>query len=198
MNALQDVKNKTPLDQHRTNTSSPRQSVRMTPASSNSSLKSSSTSSSKASSSSAAGSSTLSSGSIQSSDKLDKPANGRPHSHHRRKSSVSTRRESQEIITGVATAEDEETLGSRDEIRKRALLALEGGRNVMSGFSRVEIPEWKTPSAENKTFDWDPGKCIIELIYFSFLLPVRLPALWALSEILDHHRPFYVGNYACH
>lgn len=86
----------------------------------------------------------------------NKAPNGRPLSHHRRKSSVSTRRESQEIITGVAVAEDEEVPGSRDEIRKRALLALEGGRNLMTGFARVEIPDWKTPSAEKQSFDWDP------------------------------------------
>jgi hypothetical protein len=59
-------------------------------------------------------------------------------------------------MTGVPVAEDEEVAGSRDEIRKRALLALEGGRNLITGFARVEIPDWKTPSAEKQSFDWDP------------------------------------------
>lgn len=131
----------------------PSQRLALTPVSSNSSLRSST--SSKASSATSTGSSPLSGGNTHP-EKNEKAPNGRPLSHHRRKSSVSTRRESQEIITGVAVAEDEEVTGSRDEIRKRALLALEGGRSVVSGFARVEIPEWKTPGVENKTFDWDP------------------------------------------
>lgn len=152
--------------------SSPHHSLRLsiTPVSSNSSLKSST--SSKASSATSAGSSSFSNNSAHS-EKTDRAPNGRPLSHHRRKSSVSTRRESQEIITGVAVAEDEEVTDSRDEIRKRALLALEGGRNVISGFARVEIPDWKTPGVENKTFDWDPCKFPSSL-YISGSLPFQI------------------------
>lgn len=58
---------------------------------------------------------------------------------------------------GISVAQQEEH-GSVEDVRKRALLALEGGRSVVSGFSRVEIPDWKTPTAENKVFDWDPCK----------------------------------------
>lgn len=66
-------------------------------------------------------------------------------------------------MTGVAIAEDEEVTDSRDEIRKRALLALEGSQNVMTGFARVEIPDWKTPVAEKQGFDWDPCKLLFHL-----------------------------------
>lgn len=68
-------------------------------------------------------------------------------------------------MTGVAVAEDEEVAGSREEIRKRALLALEGGRNVVTGFARVEIPDWKTPSAEKQGFDWDPCTLRFQLFH---------------------------------
>lgn len=47
--------------------------------------------------------------------------------------------------------------GTRDEGRASALRALEG-LSLVTGFSKVEIPEWNTPDAE-KTFHWNaPGK----------------------------------------
>ncbi|KAI0253157.1 hypothetical protein BJV78DRAFT_245670 [Lactifluus subvellereus] len=69
-------------------------------------------------------------------------------SHHRRCSSVSTRRESAEVM-GVAlpvpsNSDDNVTLGDKDSIRRRALWALEG-KPCPDGFSPVEIPELNTP-----------------------------------------------------
>ena len=61
---------------------------------------------------------------------------------------------------GVACPPEDEDHSSRDEIRKRALLALEG-RSVVAGFAKVEIPEWNTPTAETKTFDWELRECCI-------------------------------------
>lgn len=69
-------------------------------------------------------------------------------SHHRRCSSVSTRRESAEVM-GVAlptpsNSDDNMTLGDKDSIRRCALWALEG-KSCPDGFSPVEIPELNTP-----------------------------------------------------
>jgi hypothetical protein len=77
------------------------------------------------------------------------------NSHHRCRSSVSTRRESAEVI-GVAlptistsNSEDNMSLGDKDSIRRRALWALEGKPNP-DGFSPVEIPELSTPEIERR------------------------------------------------
>ena len=77
----------------------------------------------------------------------------RPNSHHRRQSSVSTRRESAELM-GVTVPdlpqmkmEDNINLGDKDSIRRRALLALEGKGDL--AFSKVEIPDLKSPEKEN-------------------------------------------------
>ncbi|KAH0587135.1 hypothetical protein H2248_005950 [Termitomyces sp. 'cryptogamus'] len=79
------------------------------------------------------------------------------HSHHRRRSSVSTRIESAEMM-GVSipdlpssTSEDNINLGEKDSIRRRALWALEGKPDV--AFSKVEIPELSTPVMEKMMFD---------------------------------------------
>ncbi|THH12331.1 hypothetical protein EW145_g88 [Phellinidium pouzarii] len=71
----------------------------------------------------------------------------RPTSHHRRRSSVSTRVESAEMM-GVAlpdfpssSSDDNVNLGDRDSIRRRALFALEGKNEFSSGINTVEIPE---------------------------------------------------------
>ncbi|KAI6035550.1 hypothetical protein F5J12DRAFT_934248 [Pisolithus orientalis] len=78
-------------------------------------------------------------------------------SHHKRRSSVSTRRESAELM-GVsvpdlpsAHSDDNINLGDRDSIRRRALLALEGKPDL--AFSKVEIPDITSPDA-TKTFDF--------------------------------------------
>lgn len=73
----------------------------------------------------------------------------RPTSHHRRRSSVSTRHESAELM-GVslpdlppAHSDDNVNLGDRDSIRRRALWALEGRPDI--AFSKVEIPDFHSP-----------------------------------------------------
>jgi hypothetical protein len=80
------------------------------------------------------------------------------NSHHRRRSSVSTRHESAEMM-GVSvpdlppsTSEDNINLGEKDSIRRRALWALEGKPDV--SYSKVEIPELSTPVMEKMIFDF--------------------------------------------
>ncbi|KAJ8698250.1 hypothetical protein PTI98_004981 [Pleurotus ostreatus] len=80
------------------------------------------------------------------------------NSHHRRRSSVSTRHESAEMM-GVSIpdlppskSDDHFTLGEKDSIRRRALWALEGKQDM--AFSKVEIPELSTPDLEKKSFDF--------------------------------------------
>ncbi|KAJ7122797.1 hypothetical protein C8R44DRAFT_784570 [Mycena epipterygia] len=68
------------------------------------------------------------------------------NSHHRRISSVSTRRESAELM-GVSVSDPSvspaEDAGEKDSIRRHALWALEGKRDV--SYSKVEIPELPMP-----------------------------------------------------
>ncbi|GLB33449.1 hypothetical protein LshimejAT787_0103330 [Lyophyllum shimeji] len=93
---------------------------------------------------------------------MSTPLNSAPpakrNSHHRRRSSVSTRIESAEMM-GVSipdlppsTSEDNINLGEKDSIRRRALWALEGKPDV--AFSKVEIPELSTPVMERMMFDF--------------------------------------------
>lgn len=77
------------------------------------------------------------------------PPSKRPNSHHRRRSSVSTRRESAELM-GVSLpdlpavhTDDNVNLGDKDSIRRRALWALEGKPDL--AFSKVEIPDITSP-----------------------------------------------------
>jgi hypothetical protein len=80
-------------------------------------------------------------------------------SHHRRQSSVSTRRESAEVM-GVSLAHiptslsdsDNISLGDKDSIRRRALMALEGKSDV-GAFSKVEIPDFDLPAPLKKPFE---------------------------------------------
>lgn len=91
----------------------------------------------------------------------------RPSSHHRRRSSVSTRRDSVDMMGfDPATLKAENDKDDVAKVRERALLALEGktprpgkSRTVPEivahiGFSKVEIPDWKTPDVE-RSFDWN-------------------------------------------
>lgn len=85
------------------------------------------------------------------------PPSKRPNSHHRRRSSVSTRRESAELM-GVslpdlpaANSDDNVNLGDRDSIRRRALWALEGKPDL--AFSKVEIPDITSPDL-TKSFEF--------------------------------------------
>ena len=80
------------------------------------------------------------------------------NSHHRRLSSVSTRRESAELM-GVSlpdlpapSFEDNVNFGEKDSIRRRALWALEGKPDL--SFNKVEIPELTTPVVEKMMFDF--------------------------------------------
>ncbi|KAG5654643.1 hypothetical protein H0H81_009891 [Sphagnurus paluster] len=79
------------------------------------------------------------------------------NSHHRRRSSVSTRIESAELM-GVSipdlppsTSEDNINLGEKDSIRRRALWALEGKPDL--SFAKVEIPELSSAVMEKMMFD---------------------------------------------
>lgn len=94
-----------------------------------------------------------------SSQSLGSINNKRPNSHHRRRSSVSTRRESAEMM-GVSLPElspshsDENiNLGDKDSVRRRALWALEG-KTDLRPFSKVEIPELNTPEIERRMADF--------------------------------------------
>lgn len=85
------------------------------------------------------------------------------NSHHRRRSSVSTRNESAEMM-GVSipdlppsTSEDNINLGEKDSIRRRALWALEGKTDM--SFSKVEIPELSTPAMEKMMFELGMRHC---------------------------------------
>ncbi|KAI9455788.1 hypothetical protein BJY52DRAFT_1188205 [Lactarius psammicola] len=74
---------------------------------------------------------------------------------HRRRSSVSTRRESAEVMgvtlpaLSTSNSEDNMSLGDKDSIRRRALWALEG-KPSPDGFSPVEIPELGSPEIERR------------------------------------------------
>ncbi|KAM5532698.1 hypothetical protein V8D89_013590 [Ganoderma adspersum] len=80
------------------------------------------------------------------------------NSHHRRRSSVSTRRESADLMgvslpsIPVSCSEDNINLGDKDSIRRRALWALEG-KDARGTFS-VEIPELGAPEPPKRTFDF--------------------------------------------
>ncbi|KAN0131044.1 hypothetical protein V8E53_011177 [Lactarius tabidus] len=106
------------------------------------------------------------------------------NSHHRRRSSVSTRRESAEVM-GVAlptlstsNSEDNMNLGDKDSIRRRALWALEG-KSSPDGFLPVEIPELGTPEIERRISEL-PSKPSFPPSIGSFT-----PGLSGLSNIRD-------------
>ncbi|KAJ3503865.1 hypothetical protein NLJ89_g8238 [Agrocybe chaxingu] len=80
------------------------------------------------------------------------------NSHHRRRSSVSTRHESAELM-GVSlpflppsTSDDNINLGEKDSIRRRALWALEGKPDI--SYNKVEIPDFSAPDMEKMIFDF--------------------------------------------
>ncbi|KAJ3892562.1 hypothetical protein GG344DRAFT_45088 [Lentinula edodes] len=77
------------------------------------------------------------------------------NSHHRRRSSVSTRHESADImgLPELPASSSEDNVIEKDYVRRRALWALEGKQNDAS-FSKVEIPELSSPEVEKKMFDF--------------------------------------------
>jgi len=95
------------------------------------------------------------------------------NSHHRRLSSVSTRRESAELM-GVSlpdlpapSFEDNVNFGEKDSIRRRALWALEGKPDL--SFNKVEIPELTTPVVEKMMFDFCRSSPYHLFVFFSHL-----------------------------
>jgi hypothetical protein len=79
------------------------------------------------------------------------------NSHHRRRSSVSTRHESAEImgvsVPDLSASSSEDSASEKDSIRRRALWALEG-KQADASYSKVEIPELSTPEIEKKLSDF--------------------------------------------
>ncbi|KAJ3860839.1 hypothetical protein EV359DRAFT_48377 [Lentinula novae-zelandiae] len=77
------------------------------------------------------------------------------NSHHRRRSSVSTRHESADImgLPDLPASSSEDNIKDKDSVRRRALWALEGKQNDAS-FSKVEIPELSSPEVEKKMVDF--------------------------------------------
>ncbi|KAJ3917698.1 hypothetical protein F5877DRAFT_44132 [Lentinula edodes] len=77
------------------------------------------------------------------------------NSHHRRRSSVSTRHESADImgLPELPASSSEDNVIEKDYVRRRALWALEGKQNDAS-FSKVEIPELSSSEVEKKMFDF--------------------------------------------
>lgn len=74
------------------------------------------------------------------------------NSHHKRRSSVSTRHESAELM-GISipdlppsASDDNVNFGEKDSIRRRALLALEGKPDV--AYNKVEIPDFSSSDTE--------------------------------------------------
>ena len=83
----------------------------------------------------------------------------RPNSHHRRRSSVSTRVESAEIMgltlpdLPASSSEDNINFGDKDSIRRRALLALEGKDSFSSNTNTVEIVDLSNEGVPHKPLD---------------------------------------------
>jgi hypothetical protein len=81
------------------------------------------------------------------------------NSHHRRRSSVSTRHESAEIMgVDLPVFSSEDNNAEKDSIRRRALWALEGKQDDAS-YSKVEIPEL-TPEIQKKMFEYASNKSL--------------------------------------
>ncbi|KZT57135.1 hypothetical protein CALCODRAFT_496617 [Calocera cornea HHB12733] len=87
-------------------------------------------------------------------------SSSRPQSHHRRNSSLSTRRESREIMgaSALSLPSSPQTNNEQPSGRDDALRALEGRRplSFVKGFEQVVVPDWKTPTVEAQ-FDWPPS-----------------------------------------
>jgi hypothetical protein len=103
--------------------------------------------------------SALNNASVPFDDLPDVPSSprSRPNSHHRRQSSVSTRRESAEMM-GIALPPETVTdsVGETADYRSLALRALEGNNRVrnafIGSFTKVEIPEFESFENEGESF----------------------------------------------
>ena len=99
--------------------------------------------------------------SMSSSDSRPPSFVGRPKatSHHRRRSSVSTRAESAEIMgitlpeLPVSSSDNNINFGDKDSVRRRALQALEGKGDLGSCSKTVEIPEFSSQGIPQKPHD---------------------------------------------
>lgn len=88
---------------------------------------------------------------------IPSPPRSRPTSHHKRRSSVSTRRESAEVM-GINMPEDSFRESNKTDMHLRALLALEGHTSNVSsplttsfGFSKVDLPDFGTDAERSDT-----------------------------------------------
>ena len=109
------------------------------------------------------------------------------NSHHRRRSSVSTRHESADLM-GVSVAnlplsvsDDNINLGDKDSVRRRALWALEG-KPDLNTFSKVEIPDIGAPELSTKKFEFCTWRFAITnltpLLTASFSNQAFIPRHW--------------------
>lgn len=95
----------------------------------------------------------------------------RPNSHHRRRSSVSTRAESADMMGKVlldlpaSSLDDNVNFGDKDSIRRRALLALEGKSEFSPRNATVEIPDLSGLGLPQRTQDIRK----LYLLYIMFL-----------------------------
>jgi len=110
------------------------------------------------------------------------------NSHHRRRSSVSTRHESAEMM-GVAlpnlpqsTSDDNINLGEKDSIRRRALWALEGKPDV--SFNKVEIPDISTPDIEKMMFDFGTYLLTPVLFVIFYAINYRQQVIFSIGPCL--------------
>ncbi len=79
---------------------------------------------------------------------------------------------------GIPCPDEVEDNSSRDEGRKRAMLALEG-RNVASGFAKVEIPDWVSPTIDSAAFDWEAREYNIPYCILFTMIPPFPPCMLA-------------------
>ena len=88
----------------------------------------------------------------------------RPSSHHRRRSSVSTRVESAEIMRinltdlPASNSDDNINFGDKDSVRIRALLTLEGRCDLGESSSTVQIPDFDKLEHPKPRTRPDPSK----------------------------------------
>lgn len=90
---------------------------------------------------------------------IPSPPRSRPSSHHRRVSSVSTRRESAEIM-GISLPEEGVNDGSKADMHLRALFALEGKSSsplsTSFGFTKVELPDFNAETEKKQEPSFKP------------------------------------------
>lgn len=95
----------------------------------------------------------------QPSSSIPSPPRSRPSSHHRRVSSVSTRRESAEVM-GISLPEDGNNDGSKADMHLRALFALEGKASsplsTSFGFTKVELPDFNAETEKKQEPSFKP------------------------------------------